>query len=281
MKVLLTLIRREFWEHRVLVIVPFVMCVLYLALAVLASANVHMDGIHINGGGPGGPSISLVMHILFTGAVYGLTSIVAFFYLCDCLYSERKDRTILFWKSMPVSDAMTVLSKLLTVLIMLPLIVYALSLVTHLLVMLVFSVAAHFGPPQASPQWTLVSWLQLNGYLLMDVFVFALWFAPIVGYQLLISVAARRAVFVWTVLPPLTLVLGQALLFDNWSIGKYILHRLGALSFGGNYRSNLDAAVESVNALPMLRLPELWIGVAIAAVLVFVAIRIRRHRDDT
>ena len=62
-----------------------------------------------------------------------------------CLYAERKDRSILFWKSLPVSDTMTVLSKLLVALIAVPLVVYVLALATNLLAFLVFKVAIGFG----------------------------------------------------------------------------------------------------------------------------------------
>jgi hypothetical protein len=113
------------------------------------------------------------------------------------------------------------------------------------------------------------------------VFVFALWFAPIAAYQMLISVVAPRAVMVWTVLPPLALVFGQKLLFDSWSIGAFVLHRMGAVSIGGGRGNGVDGVVNGINALPVLAWPELWIGVAVAAVLVFATIRIRRHRDDS
>ena len=282
MKVMAVLIRREFWEHRVLVIAPLIMCVVYLALSVLASANFHMGSVYLGNSGQIPASFSSLMHIMFTGLLYVLTGCVTFFYLSDSLYAERRDRSILFWKSLPVSDAMTVISKLLVALIAVPLVVLALSIVTHLLVLATFKVGGLIQPTRNPvPHWTVLSWFKLNGFLLLDLFVFALWYAPIAAYQLLVSVVAGRAVFVWTVLPPLMLVFGQKLLFDSWSIGQFMLYRLGALSLGGGMRGNLDDAIDGINALPVLELPDLWIGVIVAAALVFVTIRIRRHRDDS
>jgi ABC-2 type transport system permease protein len=281
MNVLPMLIRREFWEHRVLVIAPVALCVVYLVLFALAGANFNVGRVYVGSAEPTSPGFLFVMHVVFTGLLYGLMSIVAFYYLCDCLYAERKDRSILFWKSLPVSDAMTVISKLVVALIAVPLVVYVLALVTNLLTLVAFKFAFQFQPPRdTSHHWTVLSWLRLNGYLLADVFVLALWFAPVAAYQLLVSVVAPRAVMVWTVLPPLALILGQYLLFDSWSIGQFVLHRLGAISIGGGRGDGVDGVIDGINALPVLLQPELWIGVAVAAVLVFATIRIRRHRDD-
>jgi ABC-2 type transport system permease protein len=276
------LIRREFWEHRVLVIAPLALCVVYLVLCALAGAHFNVGWVYIGNAEPTSAAFFFVMHIVFIVMLYGLMALVVFYYLCDCLYAERKDRSILFWKSLPVSDAMTVLSKLVVSLIAVPLVVYLLALATNLLALVVFKIAFQFQPPgNPAAHWTLLAWLRLNGYLLADVFVLALWYAPIAGYQLLVSVLAPRAVFVCTLLPPLTLIFGQKVLFDSWSIGQFVLHRLGVLSLRGGPGAGLEAAIDGVNALPVLRLPQLWIGVAVAAVLVFLAIRIRRHRDDS
>jgi ABC-2 type transport system permease protein len=289
MNTLAMLIRREFWEHRMLVIAPATLCGIYILLCVLAGANFSVswplgDGMP-GTRGPMHPGFFAVMNIMFVGLLYLLMAIVAFFYLCDSLYAERKDRSILFWKSLPVSDAMTVMSKALVALIAMPLVVYVLGLVTNLITMLVFKVAFDFSATPGSNGSGILMWLKVNGYLLVDVFVLALWFLPVVGYQLLISVLVPKAPFVWTLLPPVALMLGQKIFFDSWSIAQLISFRLGGVmstlgdrrAFGGQ----IGAAIESVNAIPLLARPDLWIGVAIGAALLFAAIRIRRHRDDT
>src|ERR1041384_7751388 len=101
------------------------------------------------------------MHTAFTVLLYLLMAVVAFFYLCDCLYAERKDRSILFWKSLPVSDTLTVLSKLIVALIAIPLVVYVLSLVTNILAFGILKLMIH-RPPAAdgSVHWTFGGWLR-------------------------------------------------------------------------------------------------------------------------
>jgi ABC-2 type transport system permease protein len=219
---------------------------------------------------------------MFTILLYLLMAVVAFFYLCDCLYAERKDRSILFWKSLPVSDAATVFSKLIVALIAIPAVVYLLSLVTNVVAFMIFKVLFHNAPPPpATSEWTFFGWLQVNGYLIIDIFVLALWFAPIAAYQLFISAVVPRAPFVFTLLPPLALIFGEALFFGTWHIGQFIGHRLGAVQFGPRAGRGVQDVIDTLNALPLLGKPELWIGALLAAALVYLAIRVRRHRDDS
>ena len=109
----------------------------------------------------------------------------------------------------------------------------------------------------------------------------ALWFAPVAAYQLFISAVAPRAVFVCTVLPPLTLTIGEALFFRTRHVGQFLGHRLwGAERFPRSGR-DVESVIDAVNALPLLERPELWIGAALAAALIYVTIRVRRHSQDS
>jgi len=282
MKAMMMLVRREFWEHRMLLFAPITLCVIFLVLCALAGANFDIGWMNFDGTSGAQQAMPrgfyLVMNLVFTILLYALMAMVAFFYLCDCLYAERKDRSILFWKSLPVSDTMTVLSKLVVALVGVPLVVYGLALVTNALSWVIFMVTVDFAPSRGP---TALNWLKMNGYLLADVFVLALWFAPIAAYQLVVSVWVPRAVAVWTLLPPVAVILGQKIFFDSWSIAELVRQRFGGftINFGGG--ESPAAAIDAINAIPLLARADLWIGVAIAAVLVYVTIRIRRHSDDT
>jgi ABC-2 type transport system permease protein len=119
--------------------------------------------------------------------------------------------------------------------------------------------------------------------LLLDVFILALWFAPVAAYQMLVSVSVPRAALVWAVLPPIALMLGQWILFGSWSIAELIGLRLGGVVsvLGDEGGRGVDHGLDVVNGLPLLTRPDLWIGVAVAAAMIFATIHIRRHRDDT
>jgi len=287
MKTMVTLVRREFWEHRVFLIAPAVMSVLYLALSLLAGTRFSptmfvIDGSETSLGPAMQPTFYLLLNIVFTMLLYALMAVVVFAYLCDALYNERKDRSILFWKSMPVSDSMTVLSKLLVALIAVPLVVFAFAFVANVLSFIVFRI--NFGPVavSASDHWASLDWLHLQALLLMDVLILALWFAPIAAYQLLVSVAVPRAAMVWTVLPPLILIFGQRLFFNSWSLAGFTGDRLGGVvrRLPNRDIDGVAGLFDKANLIELLWLPSLWIGLAAAALMLYVTIRIRRHRDD-
>jgi len=136
-----TLIRRELWEHRSLWITPLIVA----ALMTLTAFPIHLGNLdpEANSAKFFTPENRLGWFTLMIWAQtlpqYLIMSIVATFYLMDCLYAERKDRSILFWKSLPVSDATTVLSKLLVGLVVLPLGVYLLAMVSGALFQLIWS----------------------------------------------------------------------------------------------------------------------------------------------
>jgi ABC-2 type transport system permease protein len=265
-----------------LVIAPLALCVVYLVLCALFGAKIDGDMLQLGRAPATSAAYLVMMHMAFTVLLYLLMAVVAFFYLCDCLYAERKDRSILFWKSLPVSDAMTVLSKLVVALIAIPVVVFVLSFVTNAIVFGIFSLMINTQPsPDVTQDWTFAGWLRINGYLVMDILVLALWFAPVAAYQLLISAVAPRAPFVLTVLPPLALVFGERLFFGTWNIGEFLGHRLGAVPLSPRHGGGVQGVIDSLNALPLLGRLELWVGALVAAALIVATIRIRRHRDDT
>jgi ABC-2 type transport system permease protein len=283
------LIRREFWEHRQLWIAPLVLAVAYIAVCFLPGAIHFGDGSDFprNGSPSTGQFFFMGMQLFSTGLLYLLMSVVIFFYLTDSLYAERKDRSILFWKSLPVSDAATVLAKVAVAMLVVPVGVVLLSIVANLLAFGVVSVRLSDSPLQQFLQWNTGTWIRLNGLLLVDVLVLALWFLPFAGYQLLVSAWAKSNVFIWTILPPLALTFGERLVFGTWYIGKFLLSRLTVGMAGARPDAPLNAAnaveetLHRINATPQLATLELWLGVLAGALLVYGAIRIRRYRDDS
>lgn len=288
MNTMAILIRREFWEHRVFLWLPLVLCALFLLACIAFGANFAINTTAFPGAMPGGrrgfnvedPGFVVGLTAALPLLVTSLMAVVTFFYVCDSLYADRKDRSILFWKSLPVSDAMTVLSKMLVALVAVPLLVYVIAFVTNLLVMLVFKVST--GVDLFPSPYTAGTWLQVNGYLLLRLIVMALWYAPIVAYQLLISVSVPRMPVVWTLLPPLVLIFGERMFLGTWNIGLFVAHRLGGPGSDQNLALGIGGVRgEEINPLPMLAQVDLWGGVAVAAVLVYATIYIRRHRSDS
>jgi ABC-2 type transport system permease protein len=296
---LVTLIRREFWEHRILWMAPLAVAALLLVGEALARVQVGRAAL------PGGTMVLTpqMVRAIFAVTMLGLgaaqyvtMSVVLWYYAADCLYAERRDRSILFWKSMPVSDGQTVLSKVMVALVIAPLGVYLVTAVTILLTSGIWSLR-ELGGNHLSLFWDTRTWLQLEGVTFLDVVLASLWYAPITGYLMLVSALARRNSQLWVFLVPVVAVLVERFAFGThylWSIIAYRL-RAGWQSGIFNYVGRLfsghdlgpDAAAMSPSPLQSMDLGQafanvdLWIGLAVAIALFFAAARIRRYRDET
>lgn len=309
MTAFLTLLKRETWEHRSLVWAPLVtagLIVLGAVVSSLFSANIGgsvdirigRDGIDFFGRLAsdlesqrnifGIWMSSLVLPVLLVGLV------TVVFYLLDALYVERKDRSILFWKSLPVSDAATVVSKVVTALVMLPLWVWALSLVTGLLVFAAVALKVSGTPLAPLGQFHVLTWAVLQLTLLVNMLIASLWYAPVAAWLLLVSAWAKRSPFLWAVVPPALLALLERTTFDTGYVGQLLANRLvGYFEAIGTSVTLADdatteealgsirSAYESISAAPLLADPGLYVGLVVAAVLLFAAIRLRRWRDDS
>lgn len=293
---LLTLLRREFWEHRALWIAPLVVAALLALLSALGrQASVGMDG-RLPGFDGGLTQQNKVA--LFTIVQWGLSvplNIVMLFcvswYLCDCLYAERRDRSILFWKSLPVSDGLTVCAKLLVALVVVPFGVFALALAAHLVFTAILGARIALGSLPPVLTWSSYEWLRTEAVMLLATLFAVLWYAPIAGYLLLVSAWVRRAPILWATLP---FVLGPVLewvAFGTRYLLSFIDYRVnGIWEILGVGRANIvskhslhpvGTALEVLDFRGALTAVNLWLGLAVTAALVYAAIRIRRYRDDT
>ncbi len=211
------------------------------------------------------------MMILFTVFILGL------FYCLDALHSERRDRSILFWKSLPVSDRTSVLSKASIPLLFLPLISFGIIVVTQFIMVLI-STAALVPSGLAATTWSNFNLLQQSLTLLYGLIAIALWHAPIYAWALLISGWARRATFLWATLPLLAIVFFEKITFTSSHFAALLANRVmgfapEAFAFNAN-------AIYSPNLTPgrYLSTPGLWIGLVFAAGFLAAAVRLRRYR---
>jgi ABC-2 type transport system permease protein len=290
---MLTLIRREYWEHRALWIWPLAIA----ALVILGAAVGHSQYDF-------GVPLSLEerrawfalgqWRLGFPQAL--IMAIVLWFYAADCLYAERRDRSILFWKSMPVSDTATVLSKLLVAMVITPLGVYLVTVATSLVVIAIL--AARGCCTAAYPVlWDGGVWLHVQLVALVAWIGATLWYAPLTAYLMLVSAWARRNVSLWVLLPPVLLALVERVALGTHYVGTALLYRLGAvwrqLSIDTVLLGPPAAPQPNSGALPYSQLlahiqpgavfanVDLWLGLLVATACIYGAIRIRRYRDDT
>jgi ABC-2 type transport system permease protein len=232
-------------------------------------------------------------------AIYGLTiatftsmqlfslGIVVFFYLLDSLLAERKDRSILFWKSLPISDTEVVASKLLTALVAAPIFVLLVSAVTQVLFALVWSL--RFGGTtmgQVLMPWDGGIWLQVQAGFLALVPAVVIWYLPLAGYLLLVSVWARKNAFLWALLPPVAILMVEGLLLHSGRFAEFLGDRFVGVFRLMDFDRAHDLATEEALSVfvghvgRVFASYETWLGVLVAAAMFVAVVRIRRFRDD-
>ncbi len=246
-----------------------------------------------------GLDLTLVLSSLWPFIVLAF---VVFFYCLGALYDDRRDRSILFWKSLPLSDTQTVLSKALSALLVAPLVAVAASIVTMFGFLLIITVVvlAHGGDAMTLV-WGPASPLNIVASHLSWIPVYLLWALPTVGWLLLCSAWARTKPFLWAVMLPLfagiivstTHLMSAFDLTSGW-FWKHIVGRLLLGTLPGSdmlYRTDqlraligdrddLVAALAPSNQLAALSLPEVWIGAAAGVVFIVLAIRLRRRAGE-
>jgi len=323
------LLRREFWEHKggflwaplVAGGISWLLTILGLIFGEMAARRAIADGhklmvdgeVVINGLdfgaltgrlGPeemaklgNGIDLSLFFASSWPFMVLGF---VVFFYCLGALYDDRKDRSVLFWKSLPISDRDTVVSKSVSALLTAPILAVGAALITMIGFMLILSVVVllHGGNP-ITLLWGPGSPLSVVAAYLISIPVYALWALPTVGWLLLCSAWARSKPFLWAIMIPVFSGIfvswfDLTKLFDldsSWYWAN-IVGRLLLGTFPGTdllYRDNygkpgdFEAALHQMSAesaMQTLATPDIWIGAVAGLVMIYGAIRLRRWRDD-
>jgi ABC-2 type transport system permease protein len=279
-------VRRELWENRSIYLAPMIAAGVVLfgfGITALSLPRLRHNALALESTRMRAaielPYDAAAMMIMFTVFIVGI------FYCLDALHGERRDRSILFWKSLPVSDLTSVLSKAIVPLAILPLLTLVIVLATQF-IMLLISTAVLLPSGLAGTTWQLLPWPRLWLILLYGLVTSALWEAPVFAWLLLVSSWARRATFLWAVLPWLAISAIEKLAFDTTFFIRMLVRRLtGGFEEGFvvvHYPK--DAHVPVVDRLtqfdPLKFLSSfgLWIGLIIAAGFLIATIRLRRYR---
>jgi ABC-2 type transport system permease protein len=216
----------------------------------------------------------LLLTAFFTGA----------FYCLDALYGERRDRSVLFWKSLPVSDLTTVLAKAGIPLVVLPLVTFAIIVATQF-VLFLFSTAIALGNGlSAATLWAQLPLWKMWLSLLCALVASALWYAPIYGWLLLVSSYARRATFLWAVLPLFAICVVEKIAFNTLYFANLLKFRLigwYTQAFVPLVPGGVPPADPLTQITPwrFLSTPELWIGLIVAAAFIAATVRLRHYRE--
>ena len=275
---------RELWENRSIYIAPLIVAavqVFALAISTVGLAErrrgvLLLDDPMKQRAAIEAPYDMAAMMMIFTVFIVGV------FYCLDALHGERRDRSILFWKSLPVSDLTTVLSKAIIPLAILPAIAFALVVCVQLIMLLMSS--ANLLTHGMSPATTWAHFPMIQNWIVMlyGLVAIALWHAPIYGWLLLVSGWARRATFLWAVLPFIVIEIFEKITFDTAYVASMLKNRLmgfapHAFGFHGQGHPTIDS-LSQLTPGTYLSSAGLWLGLLFAAAFIAAAVRLRRYR---
>ncbi len=274
---------RELWENRSIYIAPLIVAAVQVfgfAISAIGLAERRRAVLLLD---PVKQRFAIEPPYDIAAMVMILTVfIIGVFYCLDALHGERRERSILFWKSLPVSDLTTVLSKAFIPFVVLPLVAFAIIVCVQLIILLITSVVllAHGMSPATT--WACVPFFQNWLVLLYGLVAIALWHAPIYGWLLLVSGWARRATFLWAVLPFIAIQFLEKIAFGTSYFGSMLRQRLmgfapNAFDFHGGNHPTIDL-LSQLTPGQYLSSAGLWIGLIVAAVFLAAAIRLRRYR---
>jgi ABC-2 type transport system permease protein len=267
-------VRRELWEYRSIYVAPLAVAGLTLVGFLIATIGRAMS-----------TSLDQRLAVLTepysfaTALVMGTAFIVGIFYCLDALHGERRDRTILFWKSLPVSDLTTVLSKATIPFVVLPVIALVITVVMQWIMLLLSSVVL-----MRSGLSSATLWRQLPEFQMMLLYhlltVHVLWYAPIYAWMLLVSSWAKRAAFLWASLPLLAIGVVEKIAFNSTHFAALIQYR-----FSGPENFDMTEPGRFVMD-PMMHLslgrflatPGLWSGLVVAVIFLAAAVRLRTYQ---
>jgi ABC-2 type transport system permease protein len=274
-------VRRELWESRSIYIAPLAAAAVFLVgfLVSLIHLPQRMRALSTLDLAQQRQAIAMPYDMV-AGLLMFTWMIVGAFYCLGALHGERRDRSILFWKSLPVSDLTTVLAKASIPFVVLPLLTFVITVGTQFIMLLLNTAVWSASGGNVATLWTQLSFFQMSLMLLYHlVTVHTLWYAPIYGWLLLVSAWARRATFLWAVLPPLAIGFVEKIAFNTSHFATFLLQRLG----GGT------EAMTAPGSMPMdptthltpgayLTSPGLWLGLLFTALCLAAAVRLRRYR---
>lgn len=278
-------VRRELWENRSLYIAPLVVQSVFVfgffislfSLPGRMGAAMSMSPAQLRA------VISAPFNVPSALMIF-TTMLVGAFYCLDTLHGERRDRSILFWKSLPVSDRTTVLAKAAIPLVVLPLQAFVLAVVAHVLIIAGSSIALAGSPRALAAFWSHLRLFQFEIAFASGVAGITLWYTPIYAWLLLVSAWARRAVILWAVLPFLMIAVLERIAFGSTAFLGLVKYRLGGW-FQQLYVFPPEGTTRAVDPLAhltplkFLTTPGLWLGLLVAAGFLAAAIRLRRLRE--
>jgi ABC-2 type transport system permease protein len=281
-------VRRELWEHRSIWIAPLAVAGFVLFGFLIRLARLPQMLRTVSTLPPMKQTLAYVTPFAgAAGAIVITGLIVAAFYCLGTLNGERRDRSILFWKSLPVSDLTAVLAKATLPFLIVPPVVFVITILTQLIMLVVGSAVLLANGMDAGQIWAHWPMAKMSLTLIYILVVITLWYAPIYGWLLLVSAWARRMTILWAVLTPLGIAVVERIAFDTSYFGGLIKYRIGGFVDGAfiSMPKKPPPMMHTIDPLALLApmkflsSPGLWLGLVFAAAFIAGAVWLRRGRE--
>jgi ABC-2 type transport system permease protein len=269
-------IRRELWENHSIYLAP-----LAVAVLIVIGSPSHLPA-GMNGLDPAQQHEQIEeLYVLASLLLMFTTLVVAFYYCLEAFQSERRDRSILFWKSLPVSDVITVLAKASIPLFLLPFATFVFTVVTHVLMLLLGSIRLGLEGAGFATLWNAVPVLPLWSVLFYHLMAgHGIWYAPFYGWLFLVSAWARRAPLLWATLPPLALSLVERIAFNTSHFVTLLTYRFMGSPADARVMAHPMSMETLMPATPMQFLSSagFWFGLAFFTACLGAAVHLRHQR---
>ena len=281
-------LRREIWEHRAVYMAPLIAAALVLSGTMISGAHRLPAAIRArmaeSGGHPPahGLSITFLPYAIGAMAIMAAWLVVAAFFCLGALYNERRDRSLLFWKSMPISDLTAVLAKLAVPMAVQPAIAWVIVVVLQALMRIVSDLALLSHGVGLAGVWADAPLLNIWTLAAYGFAAMSLWYAPFWGWLLLVSAWAKRAPFLWAFGVPLALVLFERVAFNSALLGGFLKQRFHggfAAAFSGDGDNPAAMDLNQIDPVKFVTTPGLWTGLVFAAACLAGAVWLRRRRE--
>ncbi len=300
----LALIRREIWEHRSIYVTPIAIAVIVSLVSLAGMVTVSAFDKEVNMALFGASNIAgdaerqaaLTVFFLGTSWVFLFAlAILITFYTLDSLYAERKDKSILFWRSLPITDAETVVSKLLTAVFVLPLVTFVAIIVTHLVNLVITTGWVMVrGGDAAHLIWGSVPLFDNWAAALIVTLASAIWMSPLIGWFLFVSAYTKRSPLLMAFMPLIIIPIIEWIFFRSQIFASAVFGRgemiplfreMDIERFFDEERMKVNEELVSllahIDVGKFLLSPSVWAGVVVCALFAAAAIYVRRYRDET
>ena len=304
------LIKRELWEHRSIFVTPIAIAsvVMLGTLTALVFVGEFQDELYLaifaaqNAAGADIPRKAVLTGLFIGSSWLFLLSlgVLTVFYALDSLYAERKDKSILFWRSLPVTDAETVISKLFTALFVIPAIAMIGIMATHLVNLVITSLwVSSKGGDAGMLIWGSVSLFDNWFAMIIVLFAIAIWMSPFIGWFLFVSAWTKRSPLLMAFLPLILIPMFEGIFLRSTHFMESVWGRSAQIPIftgidmklffdednpmhsAANMPEEMVSLLTHLDVGKFVTSVDTWIGIVVCGLLTTAAIYVRRYRDES